>query len=83
MTWEQEMKEQAKDLAQELAQDIAQELAEELVQERAEEARKENAVETARNFLAMGIPAEKVAQGTGLPLAQVERLRQELSAVEA
>ena len=33
------------------------------------------AIETARNFLNMGLPAEQVAQGTGLPLAEVQALR--------
>ena len=33
------------------------------------------AVETARNFLNMGLSAEQVAQGTGLPLAEVQALR--------
>lgn len=45
--------------------------------------KREAAVEMARNFLAMGISSEKVTQGTGLPLAQVEQLRQEASVVEA
>ncbi|MDE5614565.1 MAG: hypothetical protein K2I74_07980, partial [Treponemataceae bacterium] len=87
MTWEQEMKEQVKERAEVLALELVEERAEELAQELAEEAREETraevAVETARNFLAMGISPEKVAQGTGLPLAQVEQLRQEASAVEA
>lgn len=43
----------------------------------------QKAVETARNFLAQGLSPEKVAQGTGLPLEQVERLRQEASATKA
>ena len=33
------------------------------------------AIETARNFLNMGLSAEQVAQGTGLPLAEVQALR--------
>ena len=83
MTWEQEMREQVK----ERAEALALELAEEMAQERAEEAREEgaaqNAVETARKLLDEAISMETIARCTGLPLAQVERLRQEASAVEA
>ena len=32
------------------------------------------AVETARNFLRMGFPAEKVAEGTGLSLEEIQKL---------
>lgn len=84
MTWEEEMKEQAQELAEEMAQELAeeraQEIAEERAQEIAEEAAAQKAVEAARNFLAMGISPEKVAQGIGLPLAQIEQLQQETSA---
>ncbi len=87
MTWEQEMKEQAKDLAQELAEELAQEIAEELAQKRAEEIAEERAtqkvLETARKLLGMELALEQIAEATGLPLAQVERLRQESSAVKA
>jgi hypothetical protein len=33
---------------------------------------------SARNFLAMGLAPEQVAQGTGLPLAKIKKLREEL-----
>ena len=39
-------------------------------QEGAEQAK----IETARNFLKMGLTLEQVAQGTGLPLEEVEKL---------
>ncbi len=70
------------DRAKELVQDMAEEIAQERAEEAFEEGTAQKAVETARNFLAMGIPPEKVAQGTGLPLAQVESLWQE-TAVKA
>ncbi len=63
MTWEQEMKEQAKDLAQEMAE--------------------QKVLETARKLLGKNVATEIIAEATGLPLAQVERLRQESSAVKA
>ena len=34
-------------------------------------------LETARNFLAMHLPIEQIAQGTGLPLAEVQQLASE------
>ena len=33
------------------------------------------AIETARNFLRMGFPAEKVAEGTGLSLEEIQNLK--------
>ncbi len=33
------------------------------------------AVEMARNFLRMGLPAEKVAEGTGLSLSEIQNLK--------
>ena len=33
------------------------------------------AIETARNFLRMGFPAEKVAEGTGLSLSEIQNLK--------
>ncbi|MBR6060830.1 MAG: hypothetical protein IKP67_02035, partial [Spirochaetales bacterium] len=32
-------------------------------------------LETARNFLRMGFPAEKVAEGTGLSLEEIQKLK--------
>ena len=32
-------------------------------------------LETARNFLRMGFPAEKVAEGTGLSLEEIQNLK--------
>ncbi|MDE7139710.1 MAG: hypothetical protein K2M90_09150, partial [Treponemataceae bacterium] len=79
MTWEQEMKEQVKERAEVLALELAEELAEEA----REEATAQKAVETARKLLGMALALEQIAEATGLPLAQVEQLRQEASAVEA
>lgn len=91
MTWEQEMKEQVKEraevlaleLAEERAEEMAQERAEKMAQERAEELAAQKDIETARKLLDEAISMETIARCTGLPLAQVERLRQEASAVEA
>lgn len=99
MTWEQEMKEQVKEraevLALELAEELAEERAEEMAQERAEELAEELAqeraeelaalkdIETARKLLGMALALEQIADVTGLPLAQVEQLRQEASAAKA
>ncbi|MDE5897842.1 MAG: Rpn family recombination-promoting nuclease/putative transposase [Treponemataceae bacterium] len=69
MTWEQEMRIQVRERAEELAQ------------ERAEELAAQKAVETARKLLDMALASEQIAEATGLPLEQVERLRQESSAV--
>ena len=35
----------------------------------------EKAIETAKKFLAMGLPAEQVADGTGLPIEEIEKLQ--------
>ncbi|MDE5613295.1 MAG: hypothetical protein K2I74_01425, partial [Treponemataceae bacterium] len=67
MTWEQEMKEQVKERATEAF----------------EEGAAQKAVETARKLLDEAIPMETVARCTGLPLAQVEQLRQEVAVVKA
>ena len=58
--------------------DIRREAIEEGKLEGAEQAK----IETARNFLKMGLTLEQVAQGTGLPLEEVEKLAKELSKVE-
>lgn len=79
MTWEQEMKEQVKERAEVLALELAEELAEEA----REEGAVQNAVETARKLLGMALALEQIADVTGLPLAQVEQLRQEASAAKA
>ena len=79
MTWEQEMREQVK----ERAEVLAQELAEEMAQERAEELVAQKDIETARKLLGMALALEQIAEATELPLAQVEQLRREASAVEA
>ena len=34
----------------------------------------QKAIETAKNLLAMGISIEQVAQGTGLPIDEIQRL---------
>ena len=38
----------------------------------------EKAIETAKNFIDMGLPIDKIAQGTGLPLQTVEELAKTL-----
>ena len=73
MTWEQEMKEQVKERAEVLALERAEEIAEEA----REETRAEVAVETAQKMLGKDIAMEIIADVTGLPLAQVERLQAE------
>jgi predicted transposase YdaD len=40
----------------------------------------EKALATARNFLMMGIEAEKVAQGTGLSLEEINGIAEEVKA---
>ncbi|MDE5613290.1 MAG: hypothetical protein K2I74_06010, partial [Treponemataceae bacterium] len=50
---------------------------------RAKEVCEESAVETARKLLGMALSLEQIAEATGLPLAQVEQLRQESSTVKA
>ena len=35
----------------------------------------EKAIETAKKFLAMGLPAEQVADGTGLSIEEIEKLQ--------
>ena len=35
-------------------------------------------IETAKNFLKLGLPIEKVAQGTGLSLEQIQELKESL-----
>ncbi|MGG5314683.1 hypothetical protein [Enterococcus sp. AZ072] len=42
------------------------------------EGREENKVETAVNFLKMGLSPEQVAQGTGLSIEQVKELKRQL-----
>ena len=70
MTWEQEMKIQAKILGQEIGQKIGQEIGEEIAEKKA--------IETAKNFLHKNIPAETVAECTGLPLEDVLKLQKEI-----
>ncbi|MDE5615038.1 MAG: hypothetical protein K2I74_10405, partial [Treponemataceae bacterium] len=75
------VEERAEELAQELAEEraemLAQELAEEMAQERAEEIAAQKDIETARRMLDKDIAMEIIADVTGLPLAQVERLQAE------
>lgn len=78
MTWEEEMKERARELAEELKEEAVAEVAAEAF----EEGSAQRAVETARKLLGMALALEQIAEATGLPLAQVERLRQEAVAVK-
>jgi hypothetical protein len=41
-----------------------------------EEAREERAVTIAKSLLEMGLPLDKIIKATGLPLAEIEALRQ-------
>ena len=77
MTWEQEMKEQVKERAEVLALELAEEIREEAYQDAFEAATAQNAVEMARKMLNRDITMEIIADVTGLPLAQVERLQAE------
>jgi len=47
-------------------------------QEAFEEGSEERAIETASNFLKMGLSPEQVAQGTSLPLEKVLELQEEI-----
>ena len=86
MTWEQEMKIQAKILGQEIGQkigqkigqEIGQKIGQEIGQEIGEEIAEKKAIETAKNFLHKNIPAETVAECTGLPLEDVLKLQKEI-----
>ena len=42
----------------------------------------QKAIETAKNFLNMGLSVEQVVQGTGLTIETVEKLTKELSKTE-
>ena len=59
--------------------DIRREAIEEGRIEGRQEGAEQKAIETAKNFLKMGLTLEQVAQGTGLPLEEVEKLAKELS----
>ena len=90
MTWEQEMKIQAKILGQEIGQKIGEEIAREKIEAKVKEARaealkegitegqNEKAIETAKNFLANGVAAELVSKCTGLSLEEVLKLQKEI-----
>ncbi len=79
MTWEQEMKIQAKILGQELAEEIvkervpkiAEELGQKIGQKIGEEIAEKKVIETAKKLLSKNIPAETVAECTGLSLEEV------------
>ena len=73
MTWEQSIHEEAEIRAQEMAQEMAEERAEKIAQEKQ--------LETARNFIKLGLPLEQIAQGTGLPLEQILKLQKDMQTV--
>ena len=96
MTWEQEMKYQARELAQELApeiaremavgmaKDIAKDMAKDMAEEMAEEAAKEKVKETALNLLRLNVAAvDQIAQATGLSVDEVRELNDTLQSVQA
>ena len=60
-------------------EEIGRRQGEEIGRKRGEEiGRHDNALETARNFLSMGLTVDQVAQGTGLSLSEVEGLIKQL-----
>ena len=63
MTWEQEMHLEAARLAKKLAPEMAKDLA------------KDMATDMAKNFLEKDIPAEMVAECTGLALAELVKIK--------
>lgn len=89
MTWEQSIHEEAEIRAEEMAQEMAQERAEKIAQKIAEEMSEkiaekklqEKQLETARNFINLGLPLEQIAQGTGLPLEQILKLQKDMQTV--
>ena len=88
MTWEQEMKYQARELAQELAPEIAREMAvgmaKDMAEEMAEEAAKEKVKETALNLLRLNVAAvDQIAQATGLSVDEVRELNDTLQSAQA
>ena len=90
MTWEQELKiqarylaqeiapEMAKGMAQELAKDMANDIAKDMAKGAKAEGQTEKAIETAKNMLDNDISTELVAKCTGMPLEQVLQLQKEV-----
>lgn len=76
MTWEQEMKYQARILAEDMAQDMATDIAQDLAKNLAENIAEEKNIETAQKFLEMGISPEQVSKGTDIPLEKVLELQE-------
>lgn len=74
MTWEQSIHEEAKIRAEEMAEEIAEERAKEIAENKVQEKQ----VETARNFINMGLPLEQIAQGTGLSLEKLLDLQKNM-----
>ena len=96
MTWEQEMKYQARELAQELApeiaremavgmaKDIAKDMAKDMAEEMAEEAAKEKVKETALNLLRLNVAdVDQIAQVTGLSVGEIKELNSTLQSAQA
>lgn len=79
MTWEQEMKYQARilaeDMAQDMAKDMATNMAKDLAKDLAQNIAEEKNIETAQKFLEMGISPEQVSKGTDIPLEKVLELQ--------
>ena len=83
MTWEQEMhleaarlaKKLAPEMAKDLAKDIAKDMATDMAKNMATDIVQEKKIEVAKNFLQKNLPAEMVAECTGLSLAEVEKIK--------
>ena len=68
----------SKGISQGISQGIAQGITQGISQGISQGA-EQKAIETAKNLLNMGLTLEQAAQGTGLPLEEVEKLATELS----
>ncbi len=83
LTWEQELKIQAKylaedmakDIAEDMAKDIAEDMAKDMAKDMAENMAKEKVIETAKNLLKMNLSAEQVSKATEIPLEQIIELQ--------
>ena len=79
MTWEQEMHLEAARLAKKLAPEMAKDLAKDMAKDMATDMAKNMATDMvagmAKNFLEKDIPAEMVAECTGLALAELVKIK--------
>ena len=61
--------------ADKFAREKAEEFAREMAEKEREKATRESQIQIARNLLAMGLSVEQVAQGTGLTIEEVSKLK--------